>query len=134
MTRSKELRATTPVRYRLKMYRLFSGMTAPDLAKEASDVVLAQWNLKFGAYHEAYLKMKQFLLATHPDLPKGQLGYYRSFLFRAMKQIPAGYDPEDLIEEFHKKLGLDPVIMREILDYFGLSYNRPREEATTNRG
>lgn len=133
MTRSKEYRQTTSVRYRIKSYRLFVGFSNPEMAKEVSDLVTDQWNAKFGQYRDAYLRMKIWVLARYPDLPKGQLGLYRSFLFKAMKAVPTGANPDDIIKEFEKKLGLKREVMEYILTMPGLNFSRDTEETTTNR-
>jgi len=134
MAKNRQLGYTSSPRYRLKMYRLFAGQVEPQLALEVSDMALAKWNEEYGRFHNAYKQMKDYILRNHPNVPVALLGLYRSFLFKAMKEIPNGADPEELINEFQKKAGLDPVIMREILALPALQNSKPESEVTPKKG
>ena len=134
MAKNRHLSYTSTPRYRLKMYRLFGGQEYSQLALEVSDMAQAKWNEEYGRFHNAYLRMKDYILRNHPNVPVAQLGLYRSFLFKAMKEIPNGADPEDLINEFQKKAGLDTTIMREILALPDLQVSKSETEVTPKKG
>lgn len=130
MAKSKKYRPSSAIRYQAKMEKFLRGRVRD--SKAAAFVATSQWTLKFSAYHEAYLRLEQFLASVHPEVPKGLYGFYRSFLFKAMKkameEIPNSADVDNLTEEFKKKLGLDEKIMRDILRYFGLDYTRQTKQ------
>jgi len=137
MTKSKEYRQTTTPRYRLKIYRQMAGQTDPELVKEFANSVEAEWNEKFGKYREAYEWLKQFL--GNPQntggktVPKALYGLYRSFLFKAMKRVPAGDDPQTIIDYFEEHAGLDSNVMWEILQKKNIAQKPDQSAQSTTR-
>jgi len=134
MPKRRDYRPSSPWRHQAKMERLILGKVTEETGIAMARSITTEWTRRYGDFNEAYRKMRQFLLSKHPDFPKGQLGLYRSFLFKALKEIPAGADPEALVDEFKVKCGLDPSIMYEILEYFGLYKREAEEEVVTKQG
>jgi len=137
MTKSKEYRQTSTPRYRLKMYRQMVGQVDPALAMEFTNSVEAQWNAKFGRFRESYEWLRQFL--DNPNntdgkvVPKAQYGLYRSFLFKAMKRVPAGDDPQTIIDYFEEHAGLDADVMWAILQKRNIAKKPDQSAQSTTR-
>jgi len=119
MARKKIIKATTLDRYEYKMVRQFSVMgfsPENELVKKVGSRAVNEWNNKFGVYQHLYEKMKE---KFGDRIPRGQLGLYRSGLFKVKKSAEAGEDVEAVIESYARKTGLDAGLLREMAVYFG---------------
>jgi len=132
MTKVKVYRDSTDDRYEGKQYVQFVGRFGPEYAQKVAPKVSKQWKERFGYYHQKYEELVAYLQAKYPDLPKGQYGQYRSFLFYALKNIPTGSKPVEVIDRFKRNLGLSTLIMDDILRHFGLLSEKPVKELKTN--
>jgi len=128
--RKRVYTSTSPLRHKAKMERVFLGKVTEPTGVALATAINAEWERGFGTYKEAYRKLKEWLAQAHPDVPRGLYGLYRSFLFKAMKEIPSGADPQGLINEFASKCGLDPNVLAAILEYFGLAQVKSGEEVS----
>jgi len=82
MAKSKTLRETSPIRFRLKLRRLY----IPSFGDEASSLVNAMegsWNRKFGEYNVAW---ENFKSKYGDKIPRGQYGITRACLLRMIKE------------------------------------------------
>jgi len=129
MARKKKFTETSALRHKVAMERIFSAGVSEETAREVANAVNNAWIRAFGAIHKDYMRLKEYLGKAHPEVPAGLYGLYRSFLLKAQKEIPTGRNPEELIDEFSRKCGLDPVVLRDILEHFSPSYEKPTEEA-----
>jgi len=133
MAKKRQLRPTTEIRYRMKMERQYKGQVSEETAREFAASVAQYWGIRFGSFHRDYDRLKEWLARAHPEVPSALYAYYKAFLSHAQKQIPAGYKPDAVMDYFQKKAGLDPQVMREILELWGLLTERSQTEATTKQ-
>lgn len=131
MARRKSYKATSPVKHLYKMERLLYGKPSEETALALARASNQEWAMKFGKLRDAYRQMKEFLKASHPEVPVGQYGLYRSFLLRALARIPNGEDPETIVEAFRVKCGLDTGVMWDILEFFNLASRKNEEEVAS---
>ena len=119
MARKKVIKATTLDRYEYKMVRQFSVMgfsPENELVKKVAGRSVNEWNNRFGVYQHLYERMKE---KFGDRIPRGQLGLYRSGLFKIKKAAEAGEDVEAVIDSYARKAGLDAGLLREMAVYFG---------------
>jgi len=131
MPRKRKYTATSALRHQYKMERVLLGKPSEETSVALARAINSEWSQAFGNIREAYRKLKEYLGKKHPDVPVGLYAFYRSFLLKAMKNIPIGASPDALIEEFRKKCGLDPTVMADVLEYFGLITEKTEEETVT---
>jgi hypothetical protein len=129
MPRKRKYTGSSALRHRLKMERVLLGHPTESTGSAAAAAINAEWEFAFGDFKEAYAKLKGWLSSKHPDVPKGQYAFYRSFLFRAKRLIPIGYSPESIVDAFITSCGLREDVCWDILEYFGLATKRETEEA-----
>jgi hypothetical protein len=133
MPRKRKYTATSSLRHQLKMERVFLGRPSEETAIATARAVSAEWSQAFGNYREVYRKLKEYLGRAHPEVPPGLYGFYRSFLFKALANVPEGTSPDSIIDDFIKKCGLDAGVMRDVLEQFGVHIERSEEEVVTSK-
>jgi hypothetical protein len=133
MPRKRKYTATSALRHQLKMERVLLGRPSEETALAAARAINAEWSQAYGNYREVYRKLKEYLGKAHPDVPSGLYGLYRSFLFKALANVPKGASPDAIIDEFAKKCRLDVAVMRDVLEQFGMHIERSEEELVTSK-
>jgi len=106
MAKRRTYSATSPIRHRMKMYRLVAGNVSPELAMEFADMVNVEWASGYGTYKDLWRRFK----AMGIKIPPGLRGIVRSGLFRCYKMVHT--DGRDALETclrlYANKSGLPP--------------------------
>jgi len=129
MAKRRTYSATSPIRHRMKMYRLVAGNISPELAIEFADMVNVEWASKYGTYRDLWLRFK----ATGIKIPPGLRGIVRSGLFKCIKM--AQTDGEEGLKTclrlYAAKSGLPPEYIDAIRRF--IEHELESEEASSSK-
>lgn len=115
MARRRVWKGNTPARYEGKLKQLLSSRMPPADAEKVASSSAMEYARAYGYYSEAYNEM---IRRFGDRIPSALRGLYRSALFAMIKASKKGYPVEYVIEKFNN--ALDPDLLREIAEYFGL--------------
>ena len=112
----KRVSITTPLRYTYKVIRVHGGVPPAELLSQLGQMQHAAWEAGYGEYRNAWAEAKPVLLQER--VPVAQHGLYRAFVFEYINKVKMRgiLSEEELITMWERKGGLDPAIMRLIID------------------
>jgi len=112
MAKRRTYSATSPIRHRMKMYRLVAGNVSPELAIEFADMVNVEWASKYGVYRDMWKRAEKLF----QEVPPGLRGLIRSGIFKCFKQVTT--DGEEYLDEclsrYQAKTQLPPDIIDDM--------------------
>jgi len=129
MAKRRTYSATSPIRHRMKMYRLVAGNVSPELATEFADMVNVEWASKYGTYRDLWLRFK----AMGIKIPPGLRGLVRSGIFKCIKMVQTdGVEAlETCLRLYARKSGLSPEYIDAIRKF--IEHEIESEEASPSK-
>ena len=111
----KQESVTTPIRYKIKMYKVALGLTGGNerLAEDYADALSHARNQGIGVYRTAFKEIKPLLMKL--DVPSALHGLYKAFVNEIIHKVQRRrIATVDEIVDKWTKLGLDPAVLREV--------------------
>jgi hypothetical protein len=128
MARKKRVGLTTYARYTYKAIRLHGGKPSDQLIEQLGHTQASAWQAGFANYQDAYSLILP-ILQDH-KVPSALYGIYRAFAFEVENKVRQKkvVTSDELIQQWIRKGGLDPAVMRDIIEAL-----HPTIEAPTTR-
>ncbi|MCC6005942.1 MAG: hypothetical protein LM590_16510 [Thermofilum sp.] len=122
MTR-RSFRPSSLIRYRAKLYRLYSGVFPAAVALELVDAMVLEWSLGFGEYHKAWVDLLESGVIP-AGTPRMDLAKWRAGLCFTIKMTKKGYsltpgtpDRQAIVHHLTRVIGLAPELAEKLVDF-----------------
>ncbi|ABL79106.1 hypothetical protein [Thermofilum pendens] len=116
MARKKSYRASSPLKYEYKMYRLFGGNAPEGLIAQLVATLRSEYEKNYGFYRQAWESLKKQTWVQ--QLPKGEYGKLKAalnYLLKALRDKKLA--PEDTLIELTKVIGLSDDVAQRLIDF-----------------
>jgi len=123
MARKRRVGITSMARFRMKAFRVAAAGVPEDLAMAYADALTHAWSLGYGDYHNMH-KMVQEQFFQPRGIPAALRGLYLAFCNEYWARVRTrGIEDVDYLIDKWTRLGLDPAVLRDLVDF--LSHIRP---------
>ena len=113
----KRLGLTSVIRYKLKMFRVVAAGVPEELAREFAESTTLAWELGFSPYHNMHERVREQFFQPR-DIPLALRGFYLAFCNELQARVlTRGIETVDYLVEKWTRLGLDPAVLRELVDF-----------------
>jgi hypothetical protein len=119
----RSFRPSSLIRYKWKLYRIYSSFLPESLALEFVDTIAREWGVRFGEYHKAWedlLKSSVIPAGT----PRMDLAKWKAGLCYTIKMTKKGYsltpgtpDRQAIVHHLTRVIGLAPELAEKLVDF-----------------